>query len=104
MRLGKDGGDLYNVNFDKSQQVYGIFADNNDSLPEDRDEDDDHDQEKFEKSYEMIDFTTLKGSITQKNIFTPQDATKNTNVMQKEFNIDRLPKAKLNLKDDNYGI
>ena len=85
------------VEFNKSSHTYGIFTEEMVAI-----EGVDGEKEGVKPVYDMIEFAKIQGSITQKLNFQPKDDTRQMNIMQKVLNIDRLPKARFNLKDDEY--
>ena len=85
------------VDFSKSSHTYGIFTE--EMVPDDGV---DGDKEGVKPIFEMIEFAKIQGSVTQRLNFQPNDDVRQMNIMQKVLNIDRLPKARFNLKDDEY--
>ena len=116
----KEGSREYKMYFEKSKMSFGIMAPvgSGKVLPNEKGVEG---ESKIMTDYDFVNFSNIKvrrtpwisynisganfckGSIIEEKIFQVKDKSSKTIILEKVVNLDRLPRARFTLKEDEYG-
>lgn len=98
----KDGKREFKLYFEKSKLSFGIMAPigSSEIVPIAENTDGEH---MLVSNYELVNFSNIKGSIIEEKNFQVEDKSNKTIILEKVVNLDRLPRARFTLKDDEYS-
>lgn len=97
-----EGNREFKIDFEKSNLSFGIMAPIGEPETIQIDKNDVIENKTFTK-YEFVNFSSIKGTLIEEKNFQVQDNFSKTGVLNGQVNLDRLPRARFTLKDDEYG-
>lgn len=92
----------FKLHFEKSKMSFGIMAPIG-STETEQVKGSETEETKLVTKYDFVNFSNIKGGIIEEKNFKVKDKSNKTVILDNVVNLDRLPRARFTLKEDDYG-